>query len=82
MNFIYFLSSDDDSLPFFSFFDWKHFVRVCAIEGRINYQKILSVDSLVGRSRHWGRSRYGPELLRSPVLTKGNTRAQGGNVKL
>lgn len=82
MDFMYFLSSDDDSLAFSSFSDWKHFVRVCTIQGRINYQKILSVDSLVGWSRRWDRSQHGPVLLRNPVLTKGNTRAQGGNITL
>lgn len=74
---MYFLSSDDVSLAFSSFSDWKHFVSVCAIQGRINYQKILSVDSQAGRSRHWGRSLCGLVLLCNLVLTKENIGREG-----
>lgn len=58
--------------------DWKYFVVfICVIQGRSNYQKILSVDSQAGQSRHWGRSLCGLVLLRSLVLTKENIRGEG-----
>lgn len=59
------------------FSDWKRFVGVCAIQGRINYQRISSVGSQAGRSRRWGRSQCGLELLCNPVLVKGSIRGEG-----